>query len=63
MTWDVPGHSRAVHVLVGPEGGFDDTEVTAALKAGCAPVRLGSTNLRAETAALAACAVALFGAE
>ncbi len=54
----VKGHAARI----GPEGGFDDTEVTAALEAGYAPVRLGPTTLRAETAALAACAVALFGA-
>jgi 16S rRNA U1498 N3-methylase RsmE len=35
--------------------------VAAATAAGYAPVRLGGTILRAETAALAACALALLG--
>jgi RsmE family RNA methyltransferase len=37
-------------VLIGPEGGWDDGERAASIPA----VRLGSTVLRAETAAVAA---------
>ena len=51
----------ALHVLIGPEGGLTGDEVAAATAAGYAPVRLGGTILRAETAALAACALALLG--
>jgi len=57
--------SVAAHVelLVGPEGGLDDAEVSAATRAGFLPVRLGPRVLRTETAAVAALAVlqALWG--
>lgn len=43
----------AVLALVGPEGGFADAEVTAAVEAGCTPVTLGGRRLRAETAGIA----------
>ena len=46
-------------VLVGPEGGFTDEEAAAAQEKGFTPVRLGGQILRAETAALAACALLL----
>ena len=52
---------QALYILVGPEGGFSESEVAAALAAGYSPAGLGGTILRAETAALAACAVALLG--
>lgn len=38
--------------LIGPEGGFSDAEVDLALREGAVLVSLGSTRLRAETAAL-----------
>jgi len=41
-------------VLVGPEGGFADSEVEAAVAAGGTVVSLGPRRLRAETAGLAA---------
>jgi len=44
---------RAVHVLVGPEGGLTADERARALAAGFVPVRLGATTLRIETAAVA----------
>ena len=44
-------------VLVGPEGGFSQEEVTLAVEAGFQPVTLGRRILRAETAALAAVAI------
>ena len=43
-----------VTLLVGPEGGFSDTERTVAKAAGFIPVRMGARILRTETAALAA---------
>lgn len=39
-------------VLVGPEGGLSDREVTLTFRAGFVPVRLGAHVLRFETAAL-----------
>ena len=43
--------------MIGPEGGFSDEEVTAALSAGIKSVTLGKRILRAETAAIAGAAV------
>jgi len=52
-----------VDLLIGPEGGLDDEELTAAQKAGFMPVRLGPRVLRTETAAVVALSVlqALWG--
>lgn len=46
-----------VELLVGPEGGFTETEATAALDNGWLPVSLGPRPLRAETAAIVATAL------
>ncbi len=54
---DVPGAPRAVTMLIGPEGGFEDAEVAAARAAGFASVTLGRRVLRAETAAVVATAL------
>lgn len=52
-----------VELLIGPEGGLDDDEISAAQKAGFMPVRLGPRVLRTETAAVVALSVlqALWG--
>lgn len=42
-------------VLIGPEGDFTPQEIALAFAAGIKPVTLGSSRLRTETAALAAC--------
>ena len=42
-------------ILIGPEGDFSDDEVNAAISAGFAPISLGKSRLRTETAALVAC--------
>ncbi len=52
---DEPG---ALLLLVGPEGGFTPGELETATAAGAVPARLGRRILRAETAAIAAAAVA-----
>ncbi len=44
---------QPVTILVGPEGGMTDAELAAAVGAGFKPVRLGTTVLRIETAAIA----------
>ena len=46
-----PGESVAV--FIGPEGGFEESEVAEALAAGIEPVTLGKRILRTETAGLA----------
>lgn len=43
-----------ISVLIGPEGGWTDTEIAAARQAGAVTVTLGRNVLRSETAALAA---------
>lgn len=42
-------------VLIGPEGDFSEEEVKKALDKGFAPISLGKSRLRTETAALVAC--------
>lgn len=41
---------QSVAVFIGPEGGFEDSEVEAAVKAGFVPITLGRRILRTETA-------------
>jgi 16S rRNA (uracil1498-N3)-methyltransferase len=56
---EIPAHRPAgatLALLVGPEGGWTDTERQAAARAQWQPVSLGPQILRAETAALAALA-------
>lgn len=54
---DLPEPPGAVTLLVGPEGGFEREEVSAARAAGYQPLRLGPRTLRTETAALAVLAM------
>lgn len=54
---------RRVLVLVGPEGGFDRTEVDAARHAQVSPVSLGARRLRADTASLVALTVLMTALE
>jgi 16S rRNA (uracil1498-N3)-methyltransferase len=54
----VPEAGNAV-VVVGPEGGLTDEEVTACVEAGAHPVRLGTEVLRTSTAGVAATAALL----
>jgi 16S rRNA (uracil1498-N3)-methyltransferase len=65
---ETPGHpalaslpvdaSSPLLLLVGPAGGFEPAEAHALLAAGLAAASLGPRILRAETAALAAVAIA-----
>lgn len=43
-----PGESVAV--FIGPEGGFEEKEIAAAIEGGCIPITLGKRILRTETA-------------
>lgn len=45
---------KPVNIFIGPEGGFSESEVAAAHKAGSQVVSLGSLTLRGETAAIIA---------
>ena len=51
------GPPASVMVVLGPEGGFSEQEVRTAEAAGFVPASLGPRILRAETAALCACAI------
>jgi 16S rRNA (uracil1498-N3)-methyltransferase len=50
---------NAVSLFIGPEGGFEEHEVALAREAGAAIVSLGARIMRAETAAIVACALTL----
>ncbi|HZT97114.1 MAG TPA: RsmE family RNA methyltransferase [Chloroflexota bacterium] len=49
---------RRLSILIGPEGGFTSAEIAAAKENGAVSAGLGRRILRAETAAVAACAIA-----
>ncbi len=51
---------ESIAFLVGPEGGFTDKEVNAAIEKGCIPVKIGSNILRTETAAIAGITIAAY---
>lgn len=54
------GSSENVLLLIGPEGGFSESEAECAIAAGFRPVSLGPRTLRAETAAIAVMAIVQF---
>jgi len=53
-----PSSASSITVIVGPEGGFGPADVLLLEHAGCMHLRLGARVLRADTAAIAACALA-----
>lgn len=52
--------SQRVNILIGPEGGFEELEVSHARSCGVIPVSLGTRILRSETAAVVAVAAAMY---
>ncbi|MFW8601364.1 RsmE family RNA methyltransferase [Desulfobacterota bacterium M19] len=56
----IPAACRSMLIIVGPEGGFTNDEVTSAREHGCSSTGLGNLILRAETAAIAGMAVCQF---
>lgn len=56
-----PGDSVAI--FIGPEGGFDETEIEAARKEGICPITLGRRILRTETAGMTVLSVLMFQLE
>lgn len=50
-------------IFIGPEGGFEETEIEQAVKAGIRPVTLGRRILRTETAGLAILSILMFQLE
>lgn len=57
--WPVRDTSATVALAVGPEGGFSPDEVDIGRRLGWVPVRLSSSVLRIETAAIVGAAIAL----
>lgn len=55
--WDQSNQPKSVCLLIGPEGGFSDHEVSQARKHHFTPLTLGPRILRTETAPLAALSV------
>ena len=56
-----PGQS--IGIFIGPEGGFEEKEVEAAIEEGAKPITLGKRILRTETAGLAILSVLMFQLE
>ncbi|WP_405415858.1 16S rRNA (uracil(1498)-N(3))-methyltransferase [Maribacter sp. Asnod1-A12] len=48
---------KDVTILIGPEGDFSPEEIKYAIQKGYAPVAMGKTRLRTETAAIVACTI------
>lgn len=55
----LPQTARALSLVIGPEGGIADEEIALARTLGAITVSLGGRNLRSETAAIAAVALAM----
>ena len=55
----LPQSARALSLVIGPEGGIAEDEITLARDRGAVTVSLGGRNLRSETAAIAAVALAM----
>ena len=49
---EIPRGGRRILLLIGPEGGFADSEMNACTQRGAQLLSLGSTRLRSETAAI-----------
>ena len=58
ISTDPPPLPRNIILLIGPEGGFLESEIESACAAGFSAFSLGARILRAETASLTACALA-----
>jgi 16S rRNA (uracil1498-N3)-methyltransferase len=55
----LPQAARALSIVIGPEGGIAEEEIALARQRGAVTVSLGERNLRSETAAIAAVALAM----
>ena len=55
----LPQTARALSLVIGPEGGIADDEIASARAHGALTVSLGGRNLRSETAAITAVALAM----
>lgn len=57
------GPGQTVAVFIGPEGGFEEEEVQAAMKMGFSPITLGKRILRTETAGFTVLAILMYHLE
>lgn len=57
------GKGMKVGIFIGPEGGFEESEVEEAMKQGVLPISLGKRILRTETAGLAILSILMFQIE
>ena len=55
----LPPGARTLSLVIGPEGGIAEAEIALARERGALTVSLGARNLRSETAAIAAVALAM----
>lgn len=60
---DIREKPETAAVIIGPEGGFSDSEAEALVKIGARSVSLGKTVLRTETAGMAAIAMTMYELE
>ncbi|MBR0411408.1 MAG: 16S rRNA (uracil(1498)-N(3))-methyltransferase [Eubacterium sp.] len=51
---------KSAGIFIGPEGGFDEGEVSRAVEAGAHPITLGHRILRTETAGMAVLSILMF---
>ncbi len=56
-------HGQSIGVFIGPEGGFEKTEVEEAAAAGARAITLGRRILRTETAGITALSLLMFQLE
>ena len=54
---------KSIGIVIGPEGGFDDSEIESAINAGGKIVSLGKRILRTETAAITAVSMCMLNLE
>ncbi len=57
---DVAADAESVGIFIGPEGGFEDSEIEKAIDAGLQVISLGNRILRTETAGLAVLSILMF---
>lgn len=60
---ETAGAGMDIGIFIGPEGGFEETEVSLAVEAGVQPITLGRRILRTETAGLCILSVLMFQLE
>lgn len=53
-------HAKNIGIFIGPEGGFDESEIDICIKRGIIPVTLGPRILRTETAGIAVSSMVLY---